>query len=97
MYTTAIRVPAFFLVCQAAQVDYRKYIPRWCHDRERRRDELDVRQHVVVGEVIGLGIYVVRMFAFRTSRRYWSPFLEIIMSGALADLMHREYYKAHGL
>lgn len=97
MYRAAIRVPALFLVCQAAQVDYRSYIPRWCHDRERRRDELDVRQHVQAGEVIGLGIYFIRMLASNATRPYWSPLLEVVMAGALSDLLNREYWKAHGL
>lgn len=98
MERTACVLPVLFMLCQAARVDYRTYIPRWCHDRERRRVETEVRGHVEVGGWIGVGVWIARTFVFRArSVNYPVPVLEVVMGMGLADLMHREYCKAHGL
>jgi hypothetical protein len=91
--TTLALSPLIFL-CQATGVEYRSFIPRWAHERELRRDEDEVRQHIDVGMAIGGGFYVARML-FRLGARYWAP-VDVVMGGALADLLHREYLKAHG-
>ena len=96
MHGAALLLPAVILTCQAGGVEYRDFIPRWSHGRERRRDESEVREHVQVGTAIGLGIWAVRLFVFRAGRAYQNPLLEATMGGALADLMDREYRKAHG-
>lgn len=94
--TTLFLVPAI-LVLQAAGVEYRYCIPRWAHERERGRDELQVRNHVEVGMGFGALGYVARLTVFSNplGRRFWVP-LEVVLGGGLADLMHREFVKAHG-
>lgn len=84
------------LACQAANVEYRYLIPRWSHERERRRDESEVRQHIDVGMYAGVGLWFVRTYGFGVGRAYWAP-IEIVLGGAIADLAHREYYKAHDM
>ncbi|KAK4541424.1 hypothetical protein LTR36_008025 [Oleoguttula mirabilis] len=96
MHRAVLVVAPVVLACQAAGFEYRTFIPRWCHDRERRRDEEEVRTHVDVGMYAGAALWFVRMYGFRAGRAYWAP-IDVIMGGALADLMHREYCKAHGL
>lgn len=96
MQRTSIILPAIVLLCQAAGYEYRNFIPRWSHDRERRRDEAEVREHVETGAFIGFGGWIVRMYLLRIGRAYPSPTLDTIMGGALADLLFREYWKAHG-
>ncbi|KAF2717478.1 hypothetical protein K431DRAFT_306923 [Polychaeton citri CBS 116435] len=91
---SATIISVVFLSCQAAGLDYRYLIPRWASDREKRRDELEVRRHVETGMIFGLGSSIVRTIMG------WGPrfsLLDIVMGGALADLAHREYCKAHGL
>ena len=95
MHRAVLFLTPFVLVCQAAGMEYRDLIPRWTHDRERRRDEEEVRQHIDVGMALGAASWFARM-AFKIGARYWSP-IDVVMGGALADLMHREYNKAHGL
>lgn len=92
--TTAFLAP-LVLGCQALGWEYRDFVPRWAHEREARRDEGEVRQHVDVGMWIGSVVYLGRMLG-KVGVRYWAP-VEIVMGGALADLMQREYMKAHGL
>lgn len=96
MHRSVIYLTPLVLACQVAGLEYRTYIPRWCHDRERRRDEEEVRLHVDVGMYAGVACWFVRIYGLRLGRAYWAP-IDVIMGGALADLMHREYCKAHGL
>lgn len=93
MHRAVVVVP-LILVAQATQIQYRTLIPRWCHERELNRDEVEVRKHVDVGASIGAGIWVTRLL-FKVGLRYWAPF-DIVVGGALSDLLHREYVKAHG-
>lgn len=94
MHRTVVYLTPLVLACQAGGIEYRNFIPRWAHDRELRRDEEEVRQHIDVGMAIGSISWITRMF-FRFGARYWAP-IDIVAGGALADLMHREYLKAHG-
>lgn len=94
MHRTTLYLSPLILAFQAGGLDYRTYIPRWCHTRELRRDEEEVRKHIDVGMAIGSLGWITRM-AFKVGVRYWAP-IDIIMGGALADLLHREYVKAHG-
>ena len=94
MHRTVLFVTPVVLACQAAGIEYRYFIPRWSHERELRRDEEEVRQHVDVGMAIGSMSWASRM-VFRIGARYWAP-IDIILGGALADLMDREDRKAHG-
>lgn len=89
-------VPAV-LLAQAAGWEYRYCVPRWAHERERGRDEVQVRRHVEVGMGVGVLGYVARMtvWAHPLGRRVWVP-VEVVLGGGLADLMHREFVKAHG-
>ena len=96
MHRTVLYLTPLILLLQAAGVEYRNFIPRWSHDREMRRDEEEVRKHVDTGMGIGAVSWVLRMYVFNAGRAYWAP-LDVVMGGALADLMHREYVKAHGL
>lgn len=95
MHRTTLLVAPMIFVCQALGWEYRYAIPRWCHERELRREEEEVRQHVDVGMGLGAAVWFSRL-AFKFGPRYWAP-IDIVMGGALADLMHREYMKAHGL
>lgn len=94
MHRTTFLLSPLILGFQAAGLDYRIYIPRWSHPRELRRDEEEVRKHIDVGMGIGSISWILRM-TFRFGARYWAP-IDIVMGGALADLLHREYCKAHG-
>ncbi|KAK5708175.1 hypothetical protein LTR97_000715 [Elasticomyces elasticus] len=96
MHRSVVYLTPVVLLCQAAGAEYRNFIPRWSHERERRRDEEEVRNHVDVGLYAGAACWFVRVYGLRWGRMYWSP-IDIVMSGALADLLHREYVKAHGL
>ena len=95
MHRTTLYLTPLVLLMQAVGFDYRSFIPRWSHEREARRDEEEVRKHVDVGMWVGAGGSVLRMYVFNLGRRYWAP-MDVVMGGALADLMHREYCKAHG-
>ncbi|KAK3674730.1 hypothetical protein LTR78_005452 [Recurvomyces mirabilis] len=95
-HRATLLVTPVILACQAMGVEYRYFIPRWSHDRERRRDEEEVRKHIAVGMYGGVALWAVRMYGFRVGRAYWAP-IDVILGGALADLAHREYMKAHGL
>lgn len=95
MHRAVLFLMPLVLVCQAAGLEYRQFIPRWSHDRERRRDEEEVRQHVDAGLGIGAMSWAVRIYLFNLGRAYWAP-IDVLAGGALADLMHREYGKAHG-
>lgn len=92
--TTLVLVP-LVLVCQAVGLEYRDYIPRWAHERERRRDEEEVRRHVDVGMAGGAVVWALRLYALRWGKAFWAP-VDVVMGGALTDLAHREYIKAHG-
>jgi hypothetical protein len=96
MHRTVLFLTPMILLCQAAGLEYRNFIPRWSHDRERRRGEEDVRRQVEAGMGIGGVSWLLRLYVFKIGRVYWAP-IDVVMGGALADLMHREYYKAHGL
>lgn len=91
--SVAVLLPLIW-TAQAAGVQYRFLIPRWCHERELRRDEDEVRRHIDVGACIGGVSWVTRML-FKIGVRYWAP-IDVVLGGALADLLHREYQKAHG-
>lgn len=95
LHRSVLFLTPLVLVCQAAGVDYRRFIPRWSHERERRRDEEEVRKHVDAGLGIGALSWVARIYVLNLGRAYWAP-MDVLMGGALADLMHREYGKAHG-
>jgi len=96
MHRSVVVLAPVVLFCQASGVEYRNFVPRWSHERERRRDEGEVRGHVDVGMLVGAACWVIRMYGLRAGRAYWAP-VDVMMGGALADLMHREYCKAHGL
>ena len=96
MHRTVLCLTPLILLCQALGLEYRNFIPRWSHDRERRRDEEQVRHHVQFGMGAGVLMWAARMYFLRLGTAYWTP-IDAIMGGALADLAHREYVKAHGL
>ncbi|OTA23403.1 hypothetical protein BTJ68_13801 [Hortaea werneckii EXF-2000] len=96
LHRATIFVAPVILACQSLGVEYRTLIPRWCHDRERRRDEEEVRTHIDVGMYVGVASWFIRMYGLRWGRAYWAP-IDVVLGGGLADLAHREYYKAHGL
>jgi len=97
MHRTTLFVTPLVLFLQVAGKDYRQFIPRWNNDRERRRDEVEARQHVDAGMAMGLGVWTLRMFVFGgAGRKYWAP-MDVILGGALTDLLHREHRKAHGM
>ena len=95
MHRTLLFLTPIVLLCQGAGFQYRDFIPRWSHDREKRRDEEVVRTHINWGMGAGAVSWVLRMYVLGVGRAYWAP-LDVVMGGALADLMHREYNKAHG-
>ena len=96
MQWTTLFVTPLVLALQVAGKDYRQFIPRWSHDREDRRDEAEVRQHITAGMSLGLGVWAMRMFVLGgVTRKYWAP-MDVILGGALTDLLHREHGKAHG-
>jgi len=94
MHRTALVLVPVVLGCQAMGVEYRYAIPRWANDRERRRVEDEVRRHVDIGMCFGAASWFVRLYGLKWGRGYWAP-IDVILVGALADLMHREYYRAH--
>jgi hypothetical protein len=96
LHRSVIFVAPLVLGCQAVGIEYRDLIPRWASERERRRDEEEVRKHVDVGMYVGAALWFVRMYGLRWGRRYWAP-IDIVIGGALTDLLHREYMRAHGL
>ncbi|KJX97258.1 hypothetical protein TI39_contig519g00004 [Zymoseptoria brevis] len=93
IHRTALVLAPLIFLCQASGFEYRRFIPRWAHERELRRDEEEVRKHVDVGMAIGGGLWTARLL-FRLGARYWAP-VDVIMGGALADLLQREYLRAH--
>jgi hypothetical protein len=97
MHRTTLFVTPLFLLLQVAGKDYRQLIPRWCNDREQRRDEAEARHHVDAGMLMGLGVWALRMFILggAAGTKYWAP-MDVILGGALTDLLHREHRKAHG-
>ncbi|QIX02534.1 hypothetical protein AMS68_008051 [Peltaster fructicola] len=79
---------------QVAGIEYRQYIPRWASDRESRRDDEEARQHIDAGMIAGLGILLTRTIL----RKGPSPSLmDVILGGALGDVLLREYFRAHNL
>ncbi|CAD0101160.1 unnamed protein product [Aureobasidium mustum] len=95
MHRSTLIVTPVVLLCQAFGVEYRRFIPRWSQTRERGRDEEMVRQQVGFGMLAGVAIWTLRIYALRRGRTYWAP-IDVVMGGALADVMHREYVRAHG-
>lgn len=90
--STLVAIPVV-LSLQAAGVDYRNLIPRWSTARERQRQEDEVRRHIDVGAYLGALSWVVRMF-MRVGVRYWAP-IDVVLGGAGADVLHREYMRTH--
>ncbi|KAK3117350.1 hypothetical protein LTR53_001340, partial [Teratosphaeriaceae sp. CCFEE 6253] len=88
MHRTVLYLTPVVLLCQATGIEYRNFVPRWSHERERRRDEEEVRGHVDFGLYAGTACWFVRMYGFRVGARYWAP-IDIVMGGALSDLLHR--------
>jgi hypothetical protein len=88
-----VSVPAI-LLAQAVGLEYRYAIPRWSHERERARDEEQARSHVEVGMFVGGAVMVGRSLAGLGPR--WS-LVDLVLGGAVADLLLREYYKSHGV
>lgn len=78
---------------QAAGMEYRNLIPRWSTAKERQREEEEVRRHVDVGAYLGALTWVGRMI-MRVGVRYWAP-MEVVLCGAGADVLHREYVRTH--
>jgi hypothetical protein len=97
LHRSTLFLTPLVLLLQMANKNYRQFIPRWNNDRERRRDEVEARQHIQAGMGLGLGVWTLRMFVFGgIGRKYWAPF-DIVLGGALTDLLHREHRKAHGM
>lgn len=93
-HLTAMYVTPIVCLLQATDVQYRNVIPRWASERELRRDETTVRDHVNTGMLIGAVSTALRTF-YKLGPRY--SLVDIIFGGALADLLHREYLRAHNL
>ncbi len=81
------------LSLQAAGIEYRNFIPRWSTAREYSRDEEEVRRHVNVGANLGGMSWFARMI-MRVGVRYSAP-IDVVLGGALADVLHREYNRTH--
>lgn len=94
MHLTAMYVTPIICLLQATEVQYRNIIPRWASERELRRDEETARSHVEVGMLAGVASTAIRTF-YKLGPRY--SLMDIILGGALADLCHREYLRAHNL
>jgi hypothetical protein len=94
MHRTVLVVTPVVLLCQATGVEYRRFIPRWSQPRERMRDEEMVRKQVDFGMLAGVATWTLRIYGLRRGRAYWAP-IDVVMGGALADVMHREYVRAH--
>lgn len=94
--STLVLVP-LVLMLQVTGVDYRYFIPRWAHEREKGRDEVQVRNHVEAGMALGVLGYVARLTVLSNpmGRMFWAPG-EVVLGGWLADVMHREFVRAHG-
>ena len=92
--STLLFIP-LVLSLQAAGIEYRNLIPRWSTDRERYRQEEEVRQHVDVGAYLGALSWIGRMIT-RVGVRYWAP-IDVVLGGAGADVLHREYFRTHSL
>lgn len=92
--STLLFIP-LILSLQAAGIEYRNFIPRWSTDRERYRDEEEVRRHVDVGAYLGALTWAGRMI-LKVGVRYWAP-IDVVLGGALADVLHREYFRTHSL
>ncbi|KAF1827157.1 uncharacterized protein K489DRAFT_310628 [Dissoconium aciculare CBS 342.82] len=93
LHRATLFVTPVVLACQAAGFNYRAYIPRWAHAREVQRDEEIVRQHIDAGMALGAASWLLRL-SFKLGARYWAP-IDILAGGALADVMQREYLRAH--
>lgn len=98
MHTTANYAGLLVTILQLGQYNYRQLIPRWASERERRRDEEQARSHVLTGMIIGAGIGSARaVYTFRTRGYLSLSLLEVVLGGGLADILLREYYRAHNL
>ena len=78
---------------QAARIEYRNFIPRRSTTHELKRDEEEVRRHIDVGAYLGALSWVGRM-VMRVGVRYWAP-IDVVLGGAGADVLHREYVRTH--
>jgi hypothetical protein len=92
LHRSALIATPVILGLQALDVQYRYLIPRWASERERRRDEEQARNHVEVGMLGGGALMIARTLAGMGPR--WS-LLDVVLGGALADVLLREYYRAH--
>lgn len=95
MHVSTLLFVSLVLSFQAAGIEYRNLIPRWSTERERYRDEEEVRRHVDVGAYLGALSWVARMI-MRVGVRYWAP-IDVVLGGAGADVLHREYFRTHSL
>lgn len=90
--STLLFIPVI-LSLQAAGIEYRNFIPRWTTAAESTRDEEEVRRHVDVGAYLGGMAWAARMI-MRLGVRYWAP-IDVVLGGAGADVLHREYVRTH--
>jgi hypothetical protein len=93
LHTSTLFVLPAILSLQAAGVEYRNFIPRWTTAAELTRDEEEVRRHIDVGAYLGGMAWAVRMI-MRVGVRYWAP-IDVVLGGAGADVLHREYVRTH--
>lgn len=93
-HRTAQMVVPLFAGLQIAGIDYRYYLPRWASDRDHRMDEDEVRGHVDQGMILGLGTSFIRS-VMRFGPR-WS-IMDAVIGGYIADVLLREYFRAHNL
>lgn len=77
---------------QLGGVNYRQYIPRWAGSFEPLRDETAVRQHIRFGMNVG---FVVLLARFHFGKGPIPSMMDVVIGGATADLLMREYFRAH--
>ena len=93
LHTSTLLFLPMVLSLQAAGVEYRNFIPRWTTAAESTRDEEEVRRHVDIGAYLGGMAWAARMI-LRVGVRYWAP-IDVVLGGAGADVLHREYVRTH--
>ncbi|KAF3034668.1 hypothetical protein E8E12_002973 [Didymella heteroderae] len=93
LHTSTLTFLPMVLFLQAAGIEYRSLIPRWSTAAESTRDEEEVRRHVDVGAYLGGMAWAARMI-MRVGVRYWAP-IDVVLGGAGADVLHREYVRTH--
>jgi hypothetical protein len=86
----ATRVPLLLLLCQAADLNYRTYIPRWANERELERDEESVREHVGIAMENGAALYLTRMICKLGAKTFRAP-VDILVFGAFGDMVQRNF------